>query len=349
MTEGSSPVARQTRPLFGTAASAVELCWQMQEWNRSRNGRLYYDGFQKSLNEREDDQSGSTGVVDVTWASTYPFEEAPLYLVTAEMAEVARHAALTMEDQPLLQSDFPSEAGLILLDGNYPHAPDVHDQNIGVAAFGWVPCRFGTSGSGWRSRSQPEWEQDSRAGIILTLFSDFADEADDINKQLKMRERELARFPRLSLFHIHPWQLGVNIPDAVDPMWERAAIGTQGVQSTQLFLRTFITLLTLMRQRIAVTSEPALPRQIRRTAARQARTVPALRVVTLRRAYARSAEKSAEAQPVSWSQRWIVSGHWRQQWYASIGAHRQIWIAPFVKGPQDKPLVLPDEVYKLRR
>lgn len=42
---------------------------------------------------------------------------------------------------------------------------------------------------------------------------------------------------------------------------------------------------------------------------------------------------------VDWSHRWIVRGHWRQQPYGPGGElRRPRWIAPYVKGPEDKPL-----------
>jgi hypothetical protein len=52
---------------------------------------------------------------------------------------------------------------------------------------------------------------------------------------------------------------------------------------------------------------------------------------------------------VAWTKRWVVSGHWRNQWYPSIGAHRQRYILPYVKGPADKPLDPRATVHALRR
>jgi hypothetical protein len=42
---------------------------------------------------------------------------------------------------------------------------------------------------------------------------------------------------------------------------------------------------------------------------------------------------------VDWQHRWVVSGHYRAQWYPSEAAHHVIWIAPYLKGPEDAPLV----------
>lgn len=59
--------------------------------------------------------------------------------------------------------------------------------------------------------------------------------------------------------------------------------------------------------------------------------------------------KAREAESREYSHRWIVRGHMRNQ---AVGPrladgerkHIRIWIAPFVKGPDDKPLVLKDRV-----
>ena len=58
-------------------------------------------------------------------------------------------------------------------------------------------------------------------------------------------------------------------------------------------------------------------------------------VITLRRP---KGTPSGEHRHVDWQQRWIVSAHWHTYHYAD--GPRQLWIAPFVKGPDDKPLVV---------
>ena len=45
--------------------------------------------------------------------------------------------------------------------------------------------------------------------------------------------------------------------------------------------------------------------------------------------------------------RWLVLGHFRNQWYRSEQTHKVIWIAPYVKGPDDAPLK--PTVYKVSR
>jgi hypothetical protein len=54
-----------------------------------------------------------------------------------------------------------------------------------------------------------------------------------------------------------------------------------------------------------------------------------------------------QGQGPRWKQRWLVRGHYRAQWYSSRNEHKIIWIAPYLKGPDDAPLKQP--VYEVVR
>jgi hypothetical protein len=72
-----------------------------------------------------------------------------------------------------------------------------------------------------------------------------------------------------------------------------------------------------------------------------------VRVVTLRRSESAGHGDSANKE---WACKWIVRGHWRQQYYPSTSEHRPKWIDPYVKGPDDKPLKAPTQtVYVVNR
>ena len=45
-----------------------------------------------------------------------------------------------------------------------------------------------------------------------------------------------------------------------------------------------------------------------------------------------------------------MSGHWRNQFYATTGQRKLIYIMPFVKGPADKPMRTDErKVYQVSR
>lgn len=104
----------------------------------------------------------------------------------------------------------------------------------------------------------------------------------------------------------------------------------------------------LSQQQLAACHQQQPHRTIRRQLERSGRVVSDVTVVTLRRIH-HGDGVSSETSSVSWSQRWLVSGHVRQQWMPKMGVHRSQWINAYVKGPEDKPLVLKERRYKLVR
>lgn len=72
-----------------------------------------------------------------------------------------------------------------------------------------------------------------------------------------------------------------------------------------------------------------------------------------RKYYNERGEETEESKKIDWSHRWLVGGHWRWQPYkdpVSGGEiKKRIWIAPYVKGPEDKPLIMKDKVYVLAK
>jgi hypothetical protein len=63
---------------------------------------------------------------------------------------------------------------------------------------------------------------------------------------------------------------------------------------------------------------------------------PIVRVIHLRRRQTQQGAVPRTAQ--DWSCRWVVRGHWRQQFYPSRQTNHPLWITPYVKGPDEKPL-----------
>lgn len=72
-------------------------------------------------------------------------------------------------------------------------------------------------------------------------------------------------------------------------------------------------------------------------------------VIQFRRRESKKSE--GPAKKVNWTHRWMVRGFWRWQPYKVEGEwiRKRIWIAPTIKGPEDKPLVLKQKVYALVR
>ena len=104
---------------------------------------------------------------------------------------------------------------------------------------------------------------------------------------------------------------------------------------------------TISQERLADVSSAQSDRASMHRAQRQGLTVSDVRVVTLRRRDT-SAALGAHHE-VDWSHRWVVSGHWRNQYLPSVDAHRLQWVAEYVKGPGDRPLVIKDPIFRVAR
>lgn len=106
----------------------------------------------------------------------------------------------------------------------------------------------------------------------------------------------------------------------------------------------------LMAERIITSERRTAGRAARREAQRLGYDFGAPRVIELRRPRGHEADPEGERlRDVNWTHRWIVRGHWRQQWYPSIKGHRQKWIGAYEKGPEDLPLVIRERVWNWDR
>lgn len=71
--------------------------------------------------------------------------------------------------------------------------------------------------------------------------------------------------------------------------------------------------------------------------------------ILLRKNLVARREGVSEGEPVLWSHRWVVDGHWRRQYYPSTNSHDWVYIDSYVKGPEEAPLMLKDKVFKVIR
>jgi hypothetical protein len=109
------------------------------------------------------------------------------------------------------------------------------------------------------------------------------------------------------------------------------------------FLKFVAASLSFLEQELVVTPRGEAHRTARRRLERAGSVQePYIKVVELRRRHYREHGDAGESgEGPDWKNRWIVSGHWRRQYYPSTDAHKPLYIAPYVKGPEDRPLKTP--------
>lgn len=106
---------------------------------------------------------------------------------------------------------------------------------------------------------------------------------------------------------------------------------------------------------VAEVEQGARPERLERVPSRVSEQAKHVRVVDVREHAEEDTHKdgqdgTAGRKHAAPDHRFIVSGHWREQPYGpGRSQRRRQWIAPYIKGPKDKPLRLDETVRVLRR
>lgn len=142
--------------------------------------------------------------------------------------------------------------------------------------------------------------------------------------------------------------LGGDPPhDEIDADLDEAT-RAQVSEDSNLYSPRFVAALwTIMQQRIALSEPQHVPRTVARPVAESLAVPPEVILVDIRRATRPKGD--GEPRSVEWSHQWLVDGHWRNQYLPSTGGHRQQWIEGYVKGPEDRPLIVKDRVHRVVR
>lgn len=302
------------------------------------------------------------------------FHAEPVAL-SRDMLALVRAAEPTFLQEPLQPTDLLTPHGFLWLPEPLV-SDDIWGKPVSVRAIGWMPylhesrLRSLVEQAGFdnarRTFNDPDageavlspayglWrtlngDVEHANGITLSLYTHRAD-PDWYNEEfLRQHGREtfLRVIPTLSLHHTMNWGFGRDYtappPGGFEGFHDGEYYAEAGVtledavQQNIRMLRPIQTIFRLLLQTLADKTEVRPSRGTRRRAERMSFPEKYVTVVNLRRPRRPSGDE--EKADVPWTHRWIVGGHWRNQWYPSLSAHRQIWISPYVKGPDDLPLV----------
>jgi hypothetical protein len=154
----------------------------------------------------------------------------------------------------------------------------------------------------------------------------------------------LGRGPHANNFFIEsgfPWAFGIPLATCIERNIRFSSSENPQPDGGGMVLRLFLALCLFLQQRILVAPSLRPERGTRRRLERADwPTEPVVRVIQLRRLEHRPTHGPAQTEH-EWSCQWLVRGHWRQQFYPSKHANQPIWITPYIKGPENKPLKPP--------
>lgn len=271
--------------------------------------------------------------------------------VDPDMMTLAEAAAATFEPEPLQPNDLITERGFVFLPRPVTLI-DVWGKVVSYRAISWrvVNYTFRVTDGG------VETLDEARQGVYLLLYHLRGDpdeyDRNDEHVLRRIDHEQGLKAPALTLTHVAPWVFGQPYFDGTANDEAAVAAGVlnpqalHGAKSIAQFVGALFRLAT---QTIAVRTEMKPSRAYRK---RAAKLLPegSITVITLRRHRDVSYPGEPSGDAPDWQFRWLVSGHWRNQWFPSLGIHRQVWISPYVKGPEDRPLnIRVHRVFKLVR
>jgi hypothetical protein len=272
------------------------------DWNTPAGEAYSKDVVQTSYKDAERVLSNLHGMVShQLWMAE------PLY-IDPDMMTLVEKASETFEPEPLYEQDLMIPFGFVCLPRPLYYV--VHDDEDIERRISYRYILWGVERHVYRDGLSDDvcW---------ITIWHDYQDEDD-------FPRLHPSRFPQLLV--VIPWPWGTTYPNNKMGQWYQVAKPLQ-------------TLWRLMQQTISMSTSERASRGVTKRALRADYTAKNITVIRLRRPKAIK-DEDAEPHLVDWSHRWYVGGHWRNQFYPSLNAHRQIWINPYIKGPEEKPLEL---------
>lgn len=304
----------------------VDLRTSLVRWHETDLARKMWFDQQRSVEPMKYVFPGSSDE-ELQAKFTGAIKASSLYLVDEQMTPLCVAAGESYRPARLSVEDLPAPFGLVVWNGNPISQTTSRDgeELQDIVAMSWG-CAWGRVES-TDNPFEPCWVitrawEDRDGG---TMPPGVPANARELNRHFLRRIVPLAE----SAFPISP-----RIES--DPL-----LWTEGgyVEAERILFAT----LRLLQQRITAVSREPATRSDQRRAARAG--VEASSDVSVVRLCAKDYQTDTHgSRNVEWDHRWVVSGHWRDQWYPSEGQHHQVWITPHIKGPENLPLVVKEKV-----
>jgi hypothetical protein len=301
---------------------------------RSAPGVKYMQAFDEVMREKEYDSDVYGQLPEnLTWTlACSMLEQADPIYISPNVLAMIDYARESFDPEPVLPTDLFTACGFAYLPRPV-YLTDVNDDDLPIRAVGWLPMRASN-------------EDGMESGGVWVMMWTHRD--DDVVGRSNMTPQDVAgmkQLPHGSLTLVHNFWLPYNVKGwetVTDDRYKGAAARQWGL----------VQVLWRIGSQVVRTVTMA-PRHARKDAKRHGVDREHVTVIQLRKQSSvmsggSDSDRLGEDEE-HYSVQFVVRGHWRNQWYASLGEHRQIWILPHVKGPEDAPFQPSKRVFELVR
>lgn len=338
-------------------AKAAESQLELHRWLLSEKGSLWlrhWIGGEKQAEPAKGDMYQTLAM-----AEPQKLLSADSIWVDDEMCELVQVASEDFKPEPFLNEDLLVHTGFVYFDQPV-FIKDRNGMKLSLGAFSWCPLRLtNRSSQEIHGELQRNWELEKEGsevviygvdeipndlqGITLCLYSSTKAEDDSYHASMQSVAMEY-QAPELIPLHFSPVFFGADLDDG--DMYDEQGRYTGADE----WWRTVQSCLRLMQQRIVTHEEALLPRPTRRRWERAGYTPPRdVCVIRLRRSRPKAHSDEEVESGRKLTHRHFREGHWRNQWYPSLQAHRQIRIQRTIVGDDSLPLIIKRRFYKWDR
>lgn len=266
---------------------------------------------------------------------------ASIYFVKDEMTDLITFAGERLDEEDILDYKLaPTRQGFVYFEKPISH---LDSRGVGLLV------------------NMALWYFDKYNDLVVLLFNDqyrtpdkiateIIDKAEDSkDKHEKAFVQEIGRFGFIGMVrHKNRTPIGKPFMEPAQQITDFYQ-ATEGITPVAIsnYIRTLHAYWLMMSQTLVKLSTEKADKKLARTMKRF--NMPSEVTIIQYRRTETFQQYSGESS-VEWSHRWIVRGHWRWQPFKNLEGKddvKRIWIAPFMKGPDDKPLVLTDKIYAL--
>lgn len=258
-------------------------------------------------------------------------EQADPVYVNNFVTEIVATAMEEFDPEPVLPTDPFTATGFAL----FPRRVEVEDAGgpipMGIRAIAWMPIRL-------------EKDEGMEAGGQFILFFTDGDAPGPHGEPVAEGFGPLARLHLVHAFFIPYNQRMENLVVDSNSTTEAEARRMAAAQWK------LVQVLWRIGSQV-VRAKQRAPRAARREARRYRMPQEDITIITLRK----MSDRALDSGDADWEDgehyhvQFVVRGHWRNQWYPSEQRHRQIWINPYVKGPEHAPMRMTQRVFELVR
>lgn len=316
---------------------AFEKKFDVAAWMMTQPARVLFGEHIDQLADCEDDMTRAQWMGLLMGSIVHACVYGDVFYCSREITRTLHEVSSTMPDWTLLDELIPAPAGFVWLQEpiEMPMVDESDPEHYAMHGFSWFTLYNADPEPDAGERLRQQWWGPRKEDLPEVAVGGLS------RWQFFYALLTIPGNNTVVPGHQFKWPVGHSFMEYAN------SFGGAWSAADDLMGRFIGSFFQFMKQEIFIAPTERATRPARRRVEQVVSKLPlvltsdGVRVVQLRKRHynlTSSAEHEADRE---YTCQWVVRGHWRQQWYPSLQRNQPKWIAPYVKGPEDKPLKPP--------